>query len=637
MTSANDYEQLDLPQQYSRIVRWDASDDELDNDNSSARLFERSRIKALADEREAVQKKTFTKWVNSHLARVTCRISDLYMDLRDGRVLIKLLEVLSGELLPKPTKGRMRIHCLENVDKALQFLKEQRVHLENMGSHDIVDGNHRLVLGLIWTIILRFQIQDIIIEEGRETRSARDALLLWCQMKTAGYPHVNVTNFTSSWKDGLAFNALIHRHRPELFDFQNLTKSNARHNLEHAFSVAERHLGITPLLDPEDVFTENPDEKSIITYVVAFYHYFSKMKVLEVEGRRLGKVIEHAKETERMIEGYGGLASDLLTWIEQTIASLNSRSFANSLSGVQHQLQAFSTYRTVEKPPKFQEKGNLEVLLFTIQSRMRANNQRVYTPHEGRLVSDINRAWEQLEKAEHERELALRNELIRQEKLEQLARRFDRKAAMREAWLSENQRLVAQDNFGQDLAAVEAAKKKHEAIETDTAAYRERVQAIEAVARELELEGYHDIQRINARKDNILRLWEQLLELLAARRQRLEMNLTLQHLFQEMLHCIDWMDEVKVQLASQESGKHLLEVEELLQTHRLLETDMAVQAEKTRAISTAALRFAETEGYRPKKRATGDPKIIRDRVSHLEMCWRELQRLASQRRDLLEQ
>ncbi|NWR39546.1 SPTB1 protein, partial [Tachuris rubrigastra] len=635
MTSANDYEQLELQQQYSRInVRWDASDDELDNDNSSARLFERSRIKALADEREAVQKKTFTKWVNSHLARVTCRISDLYMDLRDGRVLIKLLEVLSGELLPKPTKGRMRIHCLENVDKALQFLKEQRVHLENMGSHDIVDGNHRLVLGLIWTIILRFQIQDIIVEtqEGRETRSARDALLLWCQMKTAGYPHVNVTNFTSSWKDGLAFNALIHRHRPELVDFQNLTKSNARHNLEHAFSVAERHLGITPLLDPEDVFTENPDEKSIITYVVAFYHYFSKMKVLEVEGRRLGKVIEHAKETERMIEGYGGLASDLLTWIEQTIASLNSRSFASSLAGVQHQLQAFSTYRTVEKPPKFQEKGNLEVLLFTIQSRMRANNQRVYTPHEGRLVSDINRAWEQLEKAEHERELALRNELIRQEKLEQLARRFDRKAAMREAWLSENQRLVAQDNFGQDLAAVEAAKKKHEAIETDTAAYRERVQAIEAVARELELEGYHDIQRINGRKDNILRLWEQLLELLAARRQRLEMNLTLQHLFQEMLHCIDWMDEVKVQLASPESGKHLLEAEELLQTHRLLEADMAMQAETTRAISAAALCFADAEGYRP-----CDPKVIRDRVSHLEMCRRELQVLAARRRALLEQ
>lgn len=58
----------------------------------------------------------------------------------------------------------MRIHCLENVDKALQFLKEQRVHLENMGSHDIVDGNHRLTLGLIWTIILRFQVRELAWE-----------------------------------------------------------------------------------------------------------------------------------------------------------------------------------------------------------------------------------------------------------------------------------------------------------------------------------------------------------------------------------------------------------------------------------------------------------------------------------------
>lgn len=96
------------------------------------------------------------------------------------------------------------------------------------------------------------------------------------------------------------------------------------------------------------------------------------------------------------------------------------------------------------------------------------------------------------------------------------------------------------------MPAVEAAKKKHEAIETDTAAYKERVQAIEEVAKELEVENYHDIKRINARKDSILRLWEYLLELLQARRQRLEMNLTLQQLFQDMLHSIDWIEEMKV-------------------------------------------------------------------------------------------
>ncbi|XP_007072461.2 spectrin beta chain, non-erythrocytic 1 isoform X2 [Chelonia mydas] len=593
------------------------------------------RFKQLQDEREAVQKKTFTKWVNSHLARVSCRITDLYTDLRDGRMLIKLLEVLSGERLPKPTKGRMRIHCLENVDKALQFLKEQRVHLENMGSHDIVDGNHRLTLGLIWTIILRFQIQDISVEteDNKEKKSAKDALLLWCQMKTAGYPNVNIHNFTTSWRDGMAFNALIHKHRPDLIDFDKLKKSNAHYNLQNAFNLAEQHLGLTKLLDPEDISVDHPDEKSIITYVVTYYHYFSKMKALAVEGKRIGKVLDNAIETEKMIEKYESLASDLLEWIEQTIIILNNRKFANSLVGVQQQLQAFNTYRTVEKPPKFTEKGNLEVLLFTIQSKMRANNQKVYMPREGKLISDINKAWERLEKAEHERELALRNELIRQEKLEQLARRFDRKAAMRETWLSENQRLVSQDNFGFDLPAVEAATKKHEAIETDIAAYEERVQAVVAVAKELETENYHDIKRITARKDNVIRLWEYLLELLRARRQRLEMNLGLQKIFQEMLYIMDWMDEMKVLLLSQDYGKHLLGVEDLLQKHALVEADIAIQAERVRGVNASAQKFAtDGEGYKP-----CDPQVIRDRVAHMEFCYQELCQLAAERQARLEE
>ncbi|KAG9336798.1 hypothetical protein JZ751_003146 [Albula glossodonta] len=505
-----------------------------------------------------------------------------------------------------------------------------------MGSHDIVDGNHRLILGLIWTIILRFQIQDIIVETGqadhRETRSAKDALLLWCQMKTAGYPNVNITNFTTSWKDGMAFNALIHKHRPDLVDYGNLQRSNPTHNLQHAFNVAEQKLGVTKLLDPEDVFTDNPDEKSIITYVVAFYHYFSKMKALAVEGKRVGKVLDHAIETEKMIDKYETLASDLLTWIEQTIIVLNNRKLANSLTGVQQQLQAFNSYRTMEKPPKFQEKGNLEVLLFTIQSRMRANNQRVYTPREGALVADINRAWERLERAEHDRERVLRDELIRQEKLEQMARRFDRKAAMRETWLLENQRLVAQDNFGYDLPAVEAAKKKHDAIETDIAAYEERVQALVAMSKELESEKYHDAKRIDVRKDNILRLWDYLLELLKARRGRMEKNLTLQRIFQEMLHIINWMDEMKARLLSPDFGKHLLEVEDLLQKHALVEADIAMQADRVRSANAAALKFANGDTYKP-----CDPQVIRDRVQHLDLCYQELRALADQRKARLEQ
>jgi spectrin beta len=585
-----------------------------------------------------VQKKTFCKWVNSHLVRANSRITDLYTDLRDGKNLIKLLEILSGERLPKVTKGKMRIHCLENVDKALQFLlREQRVHLENLGSHDIVDGNPRLTLGLIWTIILRFQIQDITIEEvdNQETKSAKDALLLWCQMKTAGYHSVNVRNFTSSWKDGLAFNALIHKHRPDLIQYDKLSKSNAIHNLNNAFTVAEEKLGLTRLLDPEDVYTDNPDEKSIITYVVTYYHYFSKMKAETVQGRRIGKVVGHAMENDKMIHEYETLTSDLLKWIEQIIQSLSDRKFSNSLNGVQQQLSAFSNYRTVEKPPKFIEKGNLEVLLFTLQSKMRANNQKPYLPKEGKMISDINRAWDRLEKAEHERELALREELIRQEKLEQLAARFDRKAGMRETWLSENQRLVSQDNFGFDLPAVEAAAKKHEAIETDIFAYEERVQAVVAVAQELEAENYHDIDRINSRKDNVLRLWNYLLELLRNRRARLEMSMALQQSFQEMIYILDSMEEIKARLLSEDSGKHLMGVEDLLQKHSLVEADINVLGERVKSVVHNSQRFISEEivgGYKP-----CDPKIVDERITQLESAYSELVQLAIDRRSRLEE
>ncbi|XP_063750418.1 spectrin family protein isoform X3 [Eleginops maclovinus] len=635
--SPTDFDSLEIQQQYNDINnRWDlAAETDWDNENSSARLFERSRIKALADEREAVQKKTFTKWVNSHLGRVTSRIGDLYTDLRDGRMLIRLLEVLSGEQLPKPTKGRMRIHCLENVDKALQFLKEQKVHLENMGSHDIVDGNHRLTLGLIWTIILRFQIQDISVETGdnKEKKSAKEALLLWCQMKTAGYPNVNIHNFTTSWRDGLAFSAIVHKHRPDVIEFDNLKRSNAHYNLQNAFNVAENNLGLTKLLDPEDVNVDQPDEKSIITYVATYYHYFSKMKALAVEGKRIGKVLDYAIEADQLIDKYETLASELLQWIEQTIGTLNDRQLANSLNAVQNQLQAFNSYRTVEKPPKFTEKGNLEVLLFTIQSKMRANNQKVYMPREGKLISDINKAWERLEKAEHERELALRNELIRQEKLEMLAARFDRKAAMRETWLSENQRLVSQDNFGTDLGAVEAATRKHEAIETDIGAYWERVAAVEAVAKELEAERYHDVRRVIARRDNVLRLWEYLKELLAARRERLNSHRDLQRLFEEMRYIMDWMADMKGRLQSQDSGKHLHDVLDLLQKHTLVEADISAQAERIKAVQGSAQRFTSHEqAYKP-----CEPGLVSEKVDQLGQAYEELGQLAADRKVCLEE
>ncbi|TDG45317.1 hypothetical protein AWZ03_008286 [Drosophila navojoa] len=109
------------------------------------------------DERDAIQKKTFTKWVNKHLKKANRRVVDLFEDLRDGHNLLSLLEVLSGEHLPRE-KGKMRFHMLQNAQMALDFLRFKNIKLVNIRAEDIVDGNPKLTLGLIWTIILHFQI-----------------------------------------------------------------------------------------------------------------------------------------------------------------------------------------------------------------------------------------------------------------------------------------------------------------------------------------------------------------------------------------------------------------------------------------------------------------------------------------------
>lgn len=159
---------------------------------------------------ERQQKKTFTAWCNSHLRKLNKQISEIEVDFHDGLLLMALLEVISGERLPKPEKGRLRFHKIANVNKALDFVASKGVKLVSIGAEEIVDGNLKMTLGMIWTIILRFAIQDIAVEES----FAKDGLLLWCQRKTAPYKNVNVQNFHTSFKDGLAFCALIHRHRP---------------------------------------------------------------------------------------------------------------------------------------------------------------------------------------------------------------------------------------------------------------------------------------------------------------------------------------------------------------------------------------------------------------------------------------
>ncbi|KAG6458770.1 hypothetical protein O3G_MSEX011047, partial [Manduca sexta] len=181
----------------------------------------------------------------------------------------------------------MRVHHINNVNTALHVLDTNGVKLVNISSNDVVDGNPKLILGLVWSIILHWQVHWHLKElmSDLQQTNLEKTLLAWCRTHTQNYAGVSVRNLSSSWADGLAFNALLHRWRPQLFDYSAVVARPPRARLEHAFALAHAHLGIDRLLDPEDVNTPNPDKKSIMTYLMCLFQSLphSSEDVAEVE------------------------------------------------------------------------------------------------------------------------------------------------------------------------------------------------------------------------------------------------------------------------------------------------------------------------------------------------------------------
>uniref|UniRef100_G1TQR0 F-actin cross-linking protein n=2 Tax=Boreoeutheria TaxID=1437010 RepID=G1TQR0_RABIT len=327
-----------------------------------------------------------------------------------------------------------------------------------------------------------------------------------------------------SWKDGLGFCALIHRHRPELIDYGKLRKDDPLTNLNTAFDVAEKYLDIPKMLDAEDIVgTARPDEKAIMTYVSSFYHAFSGAQKAETAANRICKVLAVNQENEQLMEDYEKLASDLLEWIRRTIPWLENRLPENTMHAMQQKLEDFRDYRRLHKPPKVQEKCQLEINFNTLQTKLRLSNRPAFMPSEGRMVSDINNAWGCLEQAEKGYEEWLLNEIRRLERLDHLAEKFRQKASIHEAWTDGKEAMLRQKDYETaTLSEIKALLKKHEAFESDLAAHQDRVEQIAAIAQELNELDYYDSPSVNSRCQKICDQWDNLGALTQKRREALE-------------------------------------------------------------------------------------------------------------------
>ncbi|XP_064217040.1 dystonin isoform X24 [Aotus nancymaae] len=392
----------------------------------------------IADERDKVQKKTFTKWINQHLMKVRKHVNDLYEDLRDGHNLISLLEVLSGDTLPRE-KGRMRFHRLQNVQIALDYLKRRQVKLVNIRNDDITDGNPKLTLGLIWTIILHFQISDIHVTGESEDMSAKERLLLWTQQATEGYAGIRCENFTTCWRDGKLFNAIIHKYRPDLIDMNTVAVQSNLANLEHAFYVAEK-IGVIRLLDPEDVDVSSPDEKSVITYVSSLYDAFPKVPE---GGEGIG-----ANDVEVKWIEYQNMVNYLIQWIRHHVTTMSERTFPNNPIELKALYNQYLQFKETEIPPKETEKSKIKRLYKLLEIWIEFGRIKLL---QGYHPNDIEKEWGKLIIAMLEREKALRPEVERLEMLQQIASRVQRDSV-----ICEDKLILARNALQSDSKRLES-------------------------------------------------------------------------------------------------------------------------------------------------------------------------------------
>ncbi|XP_014888831.1 filamin-C-like isoform X3 [Poecilia latipinna] len=263
---SNNYGEDQLPPQYYQATDFgDEEDDEMP-----------ATEKDLAEDApwKKIQQNTFTRWCNEHLKCVNKTISDLQRDFSDGLKLISLLEVLSQKKMYRKHHSRpnFRQMKLENVSVALEFLDREHIKLVSIDSKAIVDGNLKLILGLIWTLILHYSISMPMWddEDDEETKklTPKQRLLGWIQNKV---PQLPINNFNRDWRDGKALGALVDNCAPGLCpDWAEWDPNQPVQNAREAMQQADDWLGVPQVIAPEEIVDPDVDEHSVMTYLSQF-------------------------------------------------------------------------------------------------------------------------------------------------------------------------------------------------------------------------------------------------------------------------------------------------------------------------------------------------------------------------------
>jgi len=454
-----------------------------------------------------LQRKIFSRWVNQKLwMSKHIKVDDIVEALqKDPTILLHLVEVLTEKpYTGKPIKlGKMRVQLVAAANEVLNFIYSSGVQMKiKTSAEDLIDGAEKSVLGLVFSILLKFmKIGD---DEDGPQLSAKDALLMWVQNKTAGYDGVSVTNFTTSFHSGLALCALIHKFRPQLVDYASLKKDDKVGNIKIAMDAAEKYFGLEQYITPQEVL--KLDESGMMVYVSEYFYGIAEQRKIDQAARRIHKVVKFTKTTDAMRAEFADESTKFLERLKKVEAVLEDRTIDNTMAGAKRKLEEFYRYKTEDKNVIMGYQLNLESLYNNLSMLLVQNKRPEFVPPAGLSLKDIEASMLHLEQVEQERKVALHAELNRQIRLVKLDEHHTNLSAKLEAYAAQKLEYLAHCHEGiESIGAAQFALKALDAFDKECKAIRtSQVDALLKLGAELESEKYERIEEVKAREASII-------------------------------------------------------------------------------------------------------------------------------------
>lgn len=486
------------------------------------------------DEWLDLQVKIFLRWVNQRLALRSMKVDNL-KGFASGEPLVALMEILSEKPCPFKLKtgNIQRMQQMDNCNNALKFITTTCGIKSTCSAENLVDGEPKAVLGLLWAIMstyLKFQDDD----EG-PALSVKDSLIMWFQNQmTDPALAASIKDVTKSFHNGLVIAATIAKFRPQLIDVSSMDAKDGQANLKKAFDAATAFFGLEQYISPAEMV--KLDEKCMIVFLSEFFYGIAAQRKIDLAGRRIGKLVGYVKENDELRATYLTRSARLKELLNKLETKMQDRTIDNTMSGAKQRLDGFYTYKTQEKGATVDSDYlSLETCANLLTMRLTQHHRAPFSPPAGTTLPEFRTLLKQLEESEGKTKLHLHTELNRQFKLVGLNQQHEKWANSVQAWGAAKKEYL---NTKQTVESVGAANFQISQLNS----FLEEAKSVRAAnaaelkrGEELRAEKYEFSDKVTAREKAVSELNTHLDALEVDRRKVADDDLQ-RELFKEMVN-----------------------------------------------------------------------------------------------------